>query len=217
MAPPPEQILPSLQLREVWEELTAAAASPAICHAIWEEISEVHQALGRYYHSLEHLSDIYKNLLLARHLIADFESVLYAMFFHDFVYDPQRRDNEEESARTAVEKMKQLNLPDKLMDQTQTHILATRADSLIQLEDSGYFVDSDLAVLGSPAETYLAYADNVRREYQRFPDFLYNPGRRNVLRHFLQKEHIYHSTFFRKRYETQARENLTAELERLEG
>ncbi len=38
---------------------------------------------------------------------------------------------------------------------------------------------------------------------------MYNPGRKKVLNHFLEKETLYFTSTFRNQYEKQARENLT--------
>lgn len=59
---------------------------------------------------------------------------------------------------------------------------------------------------------YLQYAENIRKEYSIYPDALYQPGRRQVLQHFLAQEHIFKTPVFRERYEKQARENISKEL-----
>jgi predicted metal-dependent HD superfamily phosphohydrolase len=44
-----------------------------------------------------------------------------------------------------------------------------------------------------------------------YPDFLYKPGRRKVLTHFLEMERIFKSDHFYQKYEEQARKNLLFE------
>lgn len=81
--------------------------------------------------------------------------------------------------------------------------------------DTNYFIDADLAILGSAPAQYNIYATMVRKEYRQYPDLLYKPGRRKVLEHFLQMPAIYKTAFFRERYQQQAKENLAAELNML--
>jgi predicted metal-dependent HD superfamily phosphohydrolase len=45
-----------------------------------------------------------------------------------------------------------------------------------------------------------------------YPDFLYRPGRRKVLQHFLDMERIFKTEEFASKFEKQARVNLGWEL-----
>ncbi len=78
--------------------------------------------------------------------------------------------------------------------------------------DINYLLDADLSVLGKDRETYLVYTQMIRKEYSIYPDFLYKPGRKKVLRHFLELENIFKTEYFRDQYETQAKENIETEL-----
>ena len=64
---------------------------------------------------------------------------------------------------------------------------------------------------------YDTYCQQVRKEYSIYPDFLYKPGRKKVLEHFLNMERIFKTTYFFDLYEAQARENLRRELSSLSG
>ena len=63
------------------------------------------------------------------------------------------------------------------------------------------FTDADLAILGKDATTYMNYSHQIRQEYKVYPDFMYNPRRKNVLHHFLQMESIYKTPQFRQQYD----------------
>ena len=77
------------------------------------------------------------------------------------------------------------------------------------------FTDADLSILGSDSIAYKAYVENVRREYSMYPDFLYKPGRKKVLIHFLSVESIFKTNEFATRFEAQARKNVNDELSKL--
>jgi len=87
---------------------------------------------------------------------------------------------------------------------TKTHDAAT--------EEEAVLVDLDLAVLARAPTGYDLYAENVRKEFRLFPDFLYRPGRKKALRHFLEKPYIFHGEIARGLWETPARTNLEREL-----
>jgi predicted metal-dependent HD superfamily phosphohydrolase len=55
----------------------------------------------------------------------------------------------------------------------------------------------------------------VRREYSIYPDLLYKPGRKKVLQHFLNMEHIFKTIHFYTLYEQNARNNLNREIAEL--
>jgi len=59
------------------------------------------------------------------------------------------------------------------------------------------------------------YYKNARKEYAIFPDFVYKPGRKKVLLHFLAMERIFKTDYFFHKFEMQAKQNLQKELEML--
>jgi predicted metal-dependent HD superfamily phosphohydrolase len=66
--------------------------------------------------------------------------------------------------------------------------------------------------LGQHWENYLAYAKDVRKEYSIYPDFIYKPGRKKILNHFLKMKRIFKTEFFFAKFEETAKENLNREL-----
>lgn len=59
------------------------------------------------------------------------------------------------------------------------------------------------------------YTKQIRKEYSIYPDFLYKPGRKKVLEHFLQLENIFKTDYFKTKYEVQARKNIESEWRNL--
>jgi predicted metal-dependent HD superfamily phosphohydrolase len=66
--------------------------------------------------------------------------------------------------------------------------------------------------LGYTWDKYREYCQQVRKEYAIYPDFLYNPGRKKALQHFLDMDVIFKTGFFRNKYEIQARKNIVQEI-----
>jgi predicted metal-dependent HD superfamily phosphohydrolase len=101
------------------------------------------------------------------------------------------------------------------IDESRAHILATKAHVMSANHDSNLFTDADLSILGAPADEYMQYTGQIRKEYRYYPDLVYKPGRKKVLRHFLEMERIFKTDYFFAQYEKQARANIETELQRL--
>jgi predicted metal-dependent HD superfamily phosphohydrolase len=147
--------------------------------------------------------------------LEDPDAIVFAIAYHDMVYKVTRSDNELQSAEVMKLRLGSFEMGQARIDRIARHILATRSHEPTLDHDTAFLSDADLSVLGADPETYLAYAAAVRKEYRRFPDLLYRPGRRKVLRHFLDKPFIYQTSVFKDRWESTARRNLTNELRNL--
>ena len=79
--------------------------------------------------------------------------------------------------------------------------------------DTNFLLDADLAILGQDRKIYENYIQHIRKEYSIYPDFMYKPGRKKVLIHFLEFEEIFKTDYFKVKYEEKARENIQKELE----
>lgn len=182
---------------------------------LWNEIRSAYEAKGRYYHKLAHLEHLYRQLQEIKPLINDWNTVLFSLYYHDIVYDATKGDNEEQSAVIAEKRMKTLGISESEIESCRQQILATKSHAVAVENDTNLFTDADLSILGSPWDTYHLYARNVRNEYKVYPDFLYNPGRKKVLNHFLEMDRIFKTEVFFEKFELQARGNLQKEAESL--
>ena len=81
--------------------------------------------------------------------------------------------------------------------------------------DAQLLVDIDLSILGSPAERFERYDQDVRKEYAWVPGFRYQEARAQVLQSFLDRPRLYHGEHAVALLEAQARINLAAALSRL--
>jgi predicted metal-dependent HD superfamily phosphohydrolase len=132
--------------------------------------------------------------------------------YHDAVYNPLKKDNEEKSAVFAEERMKFINVPSPVIERCKNHILVTKSHRESADPDTNIFTDADLSILGQDWETYLEYCRQVRKEYSIYPDMMYNPGRKKALEHFLQMERIFKTDAFFEKYEVKAKENIKREI-----
>lgn len=182
---------------------------------LWTEIEQNYSNKKRHYHTLSHLDNLLKQLLEVKDKIESWETVLFTLYYHDIIYNSLKSDNEEQSAKLAENRMKQINVPIQIIENCKNHILATKNHFDNSNSDTNYFTDVDLSVLGQDLETYKTYFQNVRKEYAIYPNLIYNPGRKKVLKHFLEMKRIYKTQFFFNKLEQRAKENLLTEFNTL--
>ena len=200
-------------LQETFTALVRKYTSdPNLPETLWEEIRQQYSGKKRHYHTLAHLEYLLVQLSAVRDGIEDWDVVLFTLFYHDVIYKASRNDNEEQSAEVAPKRLVQLTFPPDKIARCVAQILATKGHSQSQDPDTNYFTDADLSILGQPWKAYSIYCQQVRKEYSIYPDLIYKPGRKKVLKYFLQMERIYKTAYFFERFEMQARENLTTEF-----
>lgn len=144
--------------------------------------------------------------------ITDFNTLLFSIFYHDIIYNAKRSDNELKSAQLASERLNRLGLTNDQINKCHEQILATKEHVNGAEIDTNFLVDFDLAILGDEPEKYIEYTKRIRMEYDVYPDFIYNKGRRKVLRHFLEMDRIFKTNEFEANFAERAQENLRIEL-----
>jgi predicted metal-dependent HD superfamily phosphohydrolase len=197
------------------EVCSAYSHDNALIESLWQQVYHAYSASDRHYHGIFHLEAMLSQLERVKKEIADWDIIIWALVYHDFVYNPLKSDNEEQSAAKAHESLRRLSVPADKAQKVQQIILATKGHSDAKNHDINLFLDADLSVLGSGNAEYERYKNAVRQEYHLVPDFIYNPGRRKVLRKFLEQPLIFKTAGF-QHLEVQARSNLLGELSDLQ-
>ena len=181
----------------------------------WDHILSEYNGHKRYYHNIEHLRNIYQILIPVKAEIENWDAVLFCLFYHDIIYKVSKSNNEEKSAEYAKKILEAVTVPKETVGLVYDMITATKGHSISSIEDINYFTDADLSILGKRRAEYIAYMDNVRKEYKMYPNFMYTKGRVKVLEHFLGMERIYKTSFFYENFEVQAKDNITFEIKTL--
>lgn len=179
---------------------------------LWAEIERKYSDKKRYYHTLNHLESLFQQLTEIKPQIKDWDVVLFSLYYHDVIYNSLKSDNEQKSAELAEKRMKSIGISLEIIERCKAQIMATKAHFSSEIEDTNFFTDADLSVLGQSWEMYSEYYRNVRKEYAIYPDLIYNAGRKKVLKHFLAMERIFNTDYFYLKFEKQARVNLEKEL-----
>ncbi|KIC61311.1 hypothetical protein RM51_18305 [Chryseobacterium taiwanense] len=182
---------------------------------LWIEIEKNYSQKSRHYHNLDHLENMFSELDFIKNDISDYSNISFSVFYHDVIYDASSKSNEEKSADFAKVRLQQLGFQEQDISQVYHQILATKTHQISEDKDLNYLLDADLSVLGKNWETYMNYTQKIRKEYSIYPDFLYKPGRKKVLKHFLAMENIFKTDYFMEKYEEQAKKNIQWEIDNL--
>lgn len=163
----------------------------------------------RRYHNIEHPAHM---LFVARQLALTDEQIA-AVWFHDAIYDPSRKDNEERSAALAVEQLTMLGWPEHSVRSVEAIVLDTKRHTPTS-DASRAVIDLDLEPLSETWDVFQRNALHVRVEYRDIDDETFHQGRRRFLEEMLGRERLYWTTWG-ARYELPARRNLQRALREL--
>ncbi len=166
---------------------------------------------GRHYHTMEHIDEL---LALAEAAKITDKWFHAALWFHDAVYHPGAKNNEEFSARLAGKAMPVLGMEGDEQAKTMAAIRATKTHKIPKGTDKDIqlFLDADMAILGAERERYKRYAADIRREFSHISGWRYAWGRRRFLKSCLKRKAIYGTQWFNHKFEARARGNIQAEL-----
>jgi pantetheine-phosphate adenylyltransferase len=135
----------------------------------------------RFYHTLSHIEDVLKQLHdmdLLKH-----DEVFLAAIFHDIVYDPQSKTNEEDSAEYFLQQAKSTELTDDQKKHIKQLILDTK-NHKATVNFSEEFIKADLSIFNASFDKLIAYEKQIFKEFQ-FVDYKeYKLKRLEILNHF---------------------------------
>lgn len=165
----------------------------------------------RHYHDVTHLDTVLSTV----DALGGSDVARLAAWYHDAVYQPAAADNEERSARLAVQQLTALAVPADVVDGVAAAVRSTDGHRPGG-GDAAVLCDADLAVLASPRPAYRRYRAAVRREYGHLDDEQWRDGRAAVLRDLLDRPALF-TTAGGAGWEGVARDNVGAELADLDG
>jgi len=191
----------------------------ALPPSLLAELKRRHGEPQRAYHDWTHIEALLRHLEDAGQNIVNVQTVLYAILFHDAIYDPKAADNEQQSAALFVSHDTPLSQEDRhvtqrIIEATDGHLLPTDLNGSA-LSDCAHFLDMDLGILGASEERFDLYEEQIRFEYSHVAPEDYREGRAKVLRHFADRGDLYFTDWGRARFEDKARRNLERSLAKL--
>jgi predicted metal-dependent HD superfamily phosphohydrolase len=180
-----------------------------VADEIAEELETRYAEPHRSYHTMDHIESCLAWLDWAYGQAHRPAEVELALWFHDAIYDPTRRDNEERSAELAEGFLQAHGAPAHSIERMGEMIRATKAHQASH-GDAALVCSIDLSVLGAEPRSYARYEAAVRREYGYVPEAAYREGRRHFLQALLERPAIYANLALRDLLECAARRNLRA-------
>jgi predicted metal-dependent HD superfamily phosphohydrolase len=171
----------------------------------------------RAYHTSRHIDECLSLFDEIKHLAEHPAEVEYALWFHDAIYEPMSKSNEEQSADWAAKFGVHAGMASDAVARIRAHIMAPQHAALPADDDSRLVVDIDLAILGAVPGRYEEFERDVRTEYRWVPGIVYRPKRAAILRSFLDRPRIYHWEPVYERLERNARANLSGAVRTLVG
>ena len=202
------------RFRDAWSEIRARGNSKDFLNYLISLYEQPH----RKYHGLNHIKECLMELEQVMAYASYPEVIVMAIWFHDAIYYPREKDNEEKSAALATGIMKSANALPRVVKNIREYVMATKGHTDIgkKYYDIDLFVDIDLSILGKPEDRFDEYDEQIRDEYSFVPIEEYRKGRISLLQKFLARKRIYQTRPFYNKYESQARQNIERAIDRLQ-
>ncbi len=200
-----------------WANLFSFIENELTLTSAYNDLVVKYSESHRYYHTVEHIDKCLNMLEEVSDLVDDSFSLEVAIWFHDVVYDPLKKDNEEMSAKYAQKLLSALQVDSDKISIIYDLIVLTQHSKAPETNDEKFLLDIDVSILGADADSYMYYENNIRKEYIQVSDAEYREGREKVLRMFLDSDYIYNTDYFRERFEQQARVNIAEALRKLKA
>ena len=208
------------RLQEAWMQLISRYTDDlTLCSKCWDTIEASYTSSKRYYHNLNHIAHMLKFAENLKDDIVDYDAFLFAIWYHDIIYNATKKNNELKSAEFAKKHLKLFKIDEKRIENVFFLIKSTQNHDIVLQEnsDNAYLLDIDLSILGTSWDGYESYIKQIRQEYAMYPNFLYNKGRVKAMSHFLRRKSIYFTTLFQDKFEQQARQNIEKEIRLLQS
>lgn len=199
---------------ERWQNLMQAMGlKPST--SCFNELVSAYNEKHRHYHTQKHIEAMLKHFDKTKNLTKNPLEMELAIWFHDAIYKPFSSSNELDSANWASDFLLEQSYSQDGIDRIHKMIMSTLHNGQAEAADEQLMVDIDLTILGTAESVYDEFERNVRKEYKLVPWIIYKRKRKEILEGFLQQENIYKTSFFQKRFEDQARVNLSRAIQAL--
>jgi predicted metal-dependent HD superfamily phosphohydrolase len=196
-----------------------------------EELEKVGEALldrwtepGRHFHNVRHLADVLARVDELAEETHEPDLVRLAAWYHGAIFDAAERasyahrggEDERASAVLARQELTDLGVPPAAVERVVDLVVAlSRHTPDPEDFDCAVLCDADLAMLAAEPQRYKAYLEEVRAEYAHLPIEEFVRARIKILRKLETRQALFSSPLGAA-WEESARQNVAAELHRLE-
>ena len=183
----------------------------------WNRIRDEYMKKWKQYHNLNHIYSMIKQY--EENQVNDI-NFWYAIWFHDIVYIPMRKDNEmlsikmfedfDNENKKELENRINCTEVNEYIKETENHLLSKENSN----KKIDMFLDFDMMIMAS--DNIEQYEQEIRDEYSNISSEDYTKGRIDFLNKILSKPHIYRTDSYLSQYEEKARNNIKKILKQLE-
>lgn len=183
-----------------------------------------HQEPWRGYHTFEHPLELFDLLDEFGDEVEDKLAVGWGFMYHDAVYDPKLAPGKGMSEERSAQ-LSESEIPTFAWEALANKVASlTRATFNHRVDpddyDANFFMDADVAILGSTPERYDTYVKGIEFEYFRDNDETYTLKERLIGRMVIlidlsarvDNRSLFRTDVFRENFEAQAQENIVREL-----
>jgi predicted metal-dependent HD superfamily phosphohydrolase len=199
-----------------YEVLEGFVSKPKKIDRLYADVLKRYSSRGRYYHNIDHIYSMCDFWLKHKENIVNPSFLFLAIVYHDIVYKSHKKDNEEQSAEYFhnIAFSFDFNMKPNEIIYVKDLIRYTEHNCFFAEKlhkDAQLLLDFDLCILSKNEDVYNKYSRDIRQEYKRYSNFLYQKGRLEVLQKFLDKDKIYLTKEFNL-FEENARKNIKNEI-----
>ena len=191
---------------------------------VGESLLERWSTPGREFHNVKHLVNVLARVDELAEETHEPDLVRLAAWYHGAIFDSAElaayanRGGEDEvaSAELASADLVMLGVPEPRAARVHDLVIALVRHTANAADfDCAVLCDADLAMLAAEPQRYKAYLQDVRAEYAHLPIDHYLRARAKILRKLLGRPSLFLSPLGAA-WEEPARQNLSAELQRIE-
>jgi predicted metal-dependent HD superfamily phosphohydrolase len=201
---------PNLSIR--WNAIFGTSEDSKV---VFEVLIQSYSQPHRKYHNLNHIEFMLQNLEKLFPDQKNSRSIHLAIWFHDVVFNPYSRSNEESSQKIFLKYAPRLSVTPKETEDTLKMIESSIRHSALQnTREESCFLDLDLLALGQDREAYFRYSAQIREELRLIPDFIYRNLRTKALQSLFSEGTLFRSDELRHLNKV-ATENINFEISEL--
>ena len=183
---------------------------------VFDSIDRLYSESQRFYHNTDHIEQCLEQLERIRDRLQNADAAEMAIWFHDVIYRPLSKTNENESA-IFFRQSAANNMQPEFVDRVCELIMYTLHNGMPDDDSDGqYVVDIDLFSLGQAWELCKVDSDNVRAEKSYLSDEEYINNQKAFFQGLIARPSVFLTDFFRQHREGRARENIHRQLDRFE-
>lgn len=194
------------RFQQLWRHCLLASAD--------DESADVHARLvesysepQRFYHTLGHIEHCLSLFDKISAELQNPEALELAIWFHDVIYRPGAKDNEQLSADQFMALTRNI-FSNNVRDTVYQHIMATVHDgSEFENADTNYMLDIDLSSFGRPWPEFIQDSDNLRLEMGDLSDEVFYKRQASFQNRLFSRPRFFRSKYFYDHFESQAKQN----------